>query len=351
LKPKLAAIKHHKLNSNYTYMSDHSADGDRYNGRMKYRTVGSSGLKLPLISLGLWHNFGDADDRDEARKMLLYAFDQGITHFDLANNYGNPGGSAEKNFGKVMRKELKPYRDELIISTKAGHEMWPGPYGDGGSRKYLMASIDQSLHRMDLDYVDIFYSHRYDANTPLEETMGALSDIVKQGKALYAGISKYPEDKAREAYQMLRRNGTPCLIYQGKYNIYSREPETEVLPLASEQGVGFISFSPLAQGLLTDKYLHGIPEHSRAALSYGFLQRNQVTPEIVAKSVQLNEMAAQRGQTLAQMALAWCFHQQQVSSVIIGTSSVNQLMENIAALGNLHFSDEELWKIGEIAAK
>jgi len=332
-------------------MSDYSAFENRYNNGMSYRRVGKSGLKLPLISLGLWHNFGDADDRNEARTMLLYAFDQGITHFDLANNYGNPAGSAEKNFGKVMKKELKGYRDELIISTKAGHEMWPGPYGDGGSRKYLMASIDQSLHRTNLDYVDIFYSHRYDPNTPIEETMGALSDIVKQGKALYAGISKYPEDKAREAYRILRENGTPCLIYQGKYNIYAREPETEVLPSANEQGVGFISFSPLAQGLLTGKYLQGIPEHSRAALSHGFLQRNQVTPEIVEKSKLLNELAAQRGQTLAQMALAWCFHREDVSSVIIGTSSVLQLRENIETLGNLHFTEEELWKIGEIAGR
>jgi len=332
-------------------MSDYTAYENRYNNGMSYRRVGKSGLKLPLISLGLWHNFGDADDRDAARNMLLYAFDQGITHFDLANNYGNPAGSAEKNFGKVMKKELKSYRDELIISTKAGHEMWPGPYGDGGSRKYLMASIDQSLHRMNVDYVDIFYSHRYDPNTPIEETMGALSDIVKQGKALYAGISKYPEDKAREAYRILRENGTPCLIYQGKYNLFAREPETEVLPLAGEEGVGFISFSPLAQGLLTGKYLQGIPEHSRAALSHGFLQRNQVTPEIVEKSKQLNELAAQRGQTLAQMALAWCFHREDVSSVIIGTSSVLQLKENIETLGNLHFTEEELWKIGEIAGR
>lgn len=323
----------------------------RYNGQMPYRRVGRSGLVLPALSLGLWHNFGDADDKDEARKMIHYAFDHGITHFDLANNYGRPFGSAEKNFGKILKEDLKSYRDELIISSKAGHEMWPGPYGDGGSRKYLMASIDQSLHRMKLDYVDIFYSHRYDPNTPIDETMGALSDMVRQGKALYVGISKYPEDKAREAYRILKANGTPCLIYQGKYNLFSREIETDALPAASEEGVGFIGFSPLAQGLLTDKYLHGIPEHSRAALSYGFLQTSQVTPDIVERSTRLNEVAAQRGQTLAQLALAWCFHRPEVSSVIIGTSSVGQLKDNIAALANMEFSSEELWNIGELAAQ
>lgn len=322
----------------------------RYNGQMPYRRVGKSGLVLPALSLGLWHNFGDADDKDEARRMLLYAFEHGITHFDLANNYGRPFGSAEKNFGKILKDDLKSYRDELIISSKAGHEMWPGPYGDGGSRKYLMASIDQSLHRMKLDYVDIFYSHRYDPSTPLEETMGALSDMVRQGKALYAGISKYPDDKAREAYRILKANGTPCLIYQGKYNLFAREIETDALPAAAEAGVGFIGFSPLAQGLLTDKYLHGIPEHSRAALSHGFLQTNQVTSEVVARSARLNELAAQRGQTLAQMALAWCFHRPEVSSVIIGTSSVQQLKDNIAALNNTEFTDDELWKLGELAA-
>ncbi len=323
----------------------------RYDGQMPYRRVGRSGLVLPALSLGLWHNFGDADDKDEARKMIHYAFDHGITHFDLANNYGRPFGSAEKNFGKILKEDLKSYRDELIISSKAGHEMWAGPYGDGGSRKYLMASIDQSLHRMKLDYVDIFYSHRYDPNTPIDETMGTLSDMVRQGKALYVGISKYPEDKAREAYRILKANGTPCLIYQGKYNLFSREIETDALPAASEEGVGFIGFSPLAQGLLTDKYLHGIPEHSRAALSYGFLQTSQVTPDIVERSARLNEVAAQRGQTLAQLALAWCFHRPEVSSVIIGTSSVGQLKDNIAALANMEFSSEELWNIGELAAQ
>ena len=321
---------------------------DRYSNSVGYNFCGKSGLKLPRLSLGLWHNFGDVDDATEALNMLKYAFDHGITHFDLANNYGTPFGSAEKNFGKMLKNNFGSYRDEMIISSKAGHEMWPGPYGDGGSRKYLMASLDQSLSRMKLDYVDIFYSHRYDENTPLEETMGALSDMVKQGKALYVGISKYPEDKAREAYRLLRENGTPCLIYQGRYSILSREIETEVLPLAAEEGVGFIGFSPLAQGMLSDKYLNGIPEHSRAALSHGFLQKSQITPELVERLVKLNDIAQQRGQTLAQMALAWCFHKPQVNSVIVGTSSVKQLQDNIAALENTHFSDEELWRIGEL---
>ncbi len=321
---------------------------DRYSNSVGYNFCGKSGLKLPRLSLGLWHNFGDVDDATEALNMLKYAFDHGITHFDLANNYGTPFGSAEKNFGKMLKNNFGSYRDEMIISSKAGHEMWPGPYGDGGSRKYLMASLDQSLSRMKLDYVDIFYSHRYDEKTPLEETMGALSDMVKQGKALYVGISKYPEDKAREAYRLLRENGTPCLIYQGRYSILSREIETEVLPLASEQGVGFIGFSPLAQGMLSDKYLNGIPEHSRAALSHGFLQKSQITPELVERLVKLNDIAQQRSQTLAQMALAWCFHKPQVNSVIVGTSSVKQLQDNIAALENTHFSDEELWRIGEL---
>lgn len=332
-------------------MSDkekYNASPDRYTNSVGYNFCGKSGLKLPRLSLGLWHNFGDVDDATEALNMLKYAFDKGITHFDLANNYGTPFGSAEKNFGKMLKNNFGIYRDEMIISSKAGHEMWPGPYGDGGSRKYLMASLDQSLSRMKLDYVDIFYSHRYDENTPLEETMGALSDMVKQGKALYVGISKYPEDKAREAYRLLRENGTPCLIYQGRYSILSREIETEVLPLAAEEGVGFIGFSPLAQGMLSDKYLNGIPEHSRAALSHGFLQKSQITPELVERLVKLNDIAQQRGQTLAQMALAWCFHKPQVNSVIVGTSSVKQLQDNIAALENTHFSDEELWRIGEL---
>jgi len=320
----------------------------RYTDTVGYNYCGKSGLQLPRLSLGLWHNFGDVDNLQEAENMLKYAFNKGITHFDLANNYGQPFGSAEINFGKMLKKNFAAYRDEMIISSKAGHIMWPGPYGDGGSRKYLIASLEQSLKRMQLDYVDIFYSHRYDANTPIEETMGALSDMVKQGKALYVGISKYPEDKAREAYRILRENGTPCLIFQGRYSILTREIETEVLPAASENGVGFIGFSPLAQGMLSDKYLNGIPKNSRAALSYGFLKKEQITEELLNRIKKLNTIALERGQTLAQMALAWCFHQQHVTSLIIGTSSVKQLQDNIDALKNLHFTNDELWRIGEI---
>jgi len=331
-----------------SHSDSYTPSKERYTDSVGYQNCGKSGLKLPRISLGLWHNFGDVDDADEALKMIQFAFDNGITHFDLANNYGTPFGSAEKNFGKILKKHFSNYRDEMIISTKAGHEMWPGPYGDGGSRKYLMSSIDQSLHRMKLDYVDIFYSHRYDPETPIAETMGALSDIVKQGKALYVGISKYPEDKAREAYQILKENGTPCLIYQGRYSIFTREIEQEVLPLAEENGVGFIGFSPLAQGMLSDKYLNGIPDNSRAAHSYGFLQKSQLTADKIDKISKLNDIATQRGQTLAQMALAWCFHKTQIDSVIVGTSSVKQLQDNIDSLKNITFTEDELWRIGEL---
>ncbi len=321
---------------------------DRYSDSVGYRFCGSSGLQLPVISLGLWHNFGDVDNAEEAEKMLFYAFDQGITHFDLANNYGTPYGSAEKNFGKILNNQFSSYRDEMIISTKAGHDMWLGPYGDGGSRKYLIASLNQSLKRMNLDYVDIFYSHRYDPNTPIAETMGALSDMVKQGKALYVGISKYPIEKAREAYRILKENGTPCLINQDRYSIFTHEVERDVIPLAQQTGAGFIAFSPLSQGLLTDKYINGIPENSRAAHSYGFLQKSQVTAEKVEKIKALNEIAKQRGQSLAQMALAWCLRSQDVNSVIVGTSSVKQLQDNIDALKNLSFTADELWLIGEL---
>lgn len=325
----------------------YTASPQRYDNAI-YNRCKNSGLMLPRISLGLWHNFGDIDNKDEASEMLKFAFDNGITHFDLANNYGVPAGSAEKNFGKVLKHDFKSYRDELIISTKAGHMMWPGPYGDGGSRKYLMASIDQSLERMKLDYVDIFYSHRYDENTPIEETMQALSDIVKQGKALYVGISKYPADKAKQAYELLAKMGTPCVLYQGRYSIFTREAETEVFPTADDAGVGFVGFSPLAQGLLSDKYLTDIPQNSRAAQAHGFLQANAITHEVRERIAKLNSIAHERGQSLAQMALAWCFHKPQVHSVIIGASSVAQLADNIKALDNTHFSSEELWRIGEI---
>ena len=330
--------------------STYSPAVNRYSDSVGYQNCGKSGLKLPRISLGLWHNFGDVDNADEALKMIQLAFDHGITHFDLANNYGTPFGSAEANFGKILKAHFAGYRDEMIISSKAGHIMWDGPYGDGGSRKYLMASLEQSLKRMQLDYVDIFYSHRYDPNTPLEETMRALSDMVKQGKALYIGISKYPTEVAREAYRILRENGTPCLINQDRYNIFTRDIEKNVLPSAEENGVGFIAFSPLAQGMLSDKYLNGIPENSRAAHSYGFLQKSQLTPDKIEKISQLNEIAKVRKQTLAQMALAWCFHKPQVNSVIIGTSSVTQLQDNIEALYNTAFTADELWRIGELGA-
>ncbi|MDR1585371.1 MAG: aldo/keto reductase [Prevotellaceae bacterium] len=321
---------------------------DRYEKSAGYNFCGKSGLQLPRLSLGLWHNFGDVDDKQEAVKMLRYAFDKGITHFDLANNYGTPFGSAESNFGKIVKQDFSSHRDELIISSKAGHLMWKGPYGDGGSRKYLMASIDQSLKRMQLDYVDIFYSHRYDSDTPLEETVNALSDMVKQGKALYVGISKYPEKEAWKAYDLLAANGTPCLVYQGRYSMFSREIETEVLPLTKEKGIGFIGFSPLAQGLLSDKYLDGIPANSRAAQSYGFLQKSQITPEIINKITCLNAIAAGRNQTLTQMALAWCLRIPQISSVIIGASSVKQLGDNIKSLENLSFTEDELKQIDGI---
>ena len=328
--------------------STYEPAADRYTNTVGYEHCGKSGLQLPRISLGLWHNFGDVDDQDEALRMIQFAFDHGITHFDLANNYGTPYGSAEKNFGKILKDNFSSYRDEMLISTKAGHDMWPGPYGDWGSRKQLIASLNQSLQRMQLDYVDIFYSHRYDPNTPLEETMGALSDMVKQGKALYVGISKYPEDKAREAYRILRENGTPCLINQDRYNIFTRHIEQSVLPLAEEHGVGVVAFSPLAQGMLSDKYINGIPENSRAAHSYGFLQKSQLTLEVIDKITKLNDIAEKREQSLAQMALVWCLHQPQVNSVIVGTSSVKQLQDNIDALKNSTFTDDELWRIGEL---
>lgn len=328
----------------------YSASPERYNCGMKYRRCGKSGILLPEISLGLWHNFGDVDTLSLSRKKLHYAFDNGITHIDLANNYGPSYGSAEETFGQIMKTSLAPYRDELFISTKAGHDMWPGPYGNWGSRKYLMASLNQSLKRMNLDYVDIFYSHRYDPVTPLEETLQALVDIVRQGKALYVGISKYPADKAREAYSYLRSEKVPCLLYQGRYNMLNREPEKEgIIDDAFANGTGFIAFSPLAQGLLTNRYLNGIPDDSRIARG-GFLKKESLTEELGKKIIQLDAIAAERGQTLAEMSLAWLLKDDKVTSVIVGASSVEQLADNIKALKNTSFDDAELQRINKIIA-
>jgi L-glyceraldehyde 3-phosphate reductase len=319
------------------------ADPNRYN-EMVYSKCGKWGLKLPAISLGLWHNFGGVDSYEVARDMCFRAFDLGITHFDLANNYGPPPGSAEENFGKILQNDLAPYRDELIISTKAGYMMWPGPYGDWGSRKYLLSSLDQSLKRMKLDYVDIFYSHRPDPNTPIEETMMALDQAVRQGKALYAGISNYPADLTFRASKILKDLGTPCLIHQPKYSMFERWVEDGLLDMLEKEGLGCIPFSPLAQGLLTDKYLNGIPEGSRASKSWGFLRPEQVTPAL-EKVKKLNDLAIERGQTLAQMALVWLLKDPRVTSVLIGASSVKQLEDNVAALKNMEFTTTELTQI------
>ncbi|MGD9931341.1 MAG: L-glyceraldehyde 3-phosphate reductase [Mangrovibacterium sp.] len=324
----------------------YTANLNRYES-MPYNRCGRSGLKLPAVSLGLWHNFGGVDVFENGRAMLHRAFDLGITHFDLANNYGPPPGSAEENFGKILKQDFSAYRDELIISTKAGYLMWPGPYGEWGSRKYLLASLDQSLKRMGLEYVDIFYSHRPDPDTPLEETMMALDQAVRQGKAIYAGISNYPADMAKEAARILRQLGTPCLIHQPKYSMFERWVEDGLLDVLEEEGIGCIPFSPLAQGLLTDKYLNGIPEGSRASKSWGFLKPHQVTPAI-EKVKKLNEIALQRGQSLAQMALAWLLKDKRVTSVLIGASSVKQLEDNVAMINNLAFTDEELDLIDKI---
>jgi len=320
---------------------------DRYKN-MLYRRCGNSGIKLPAVSLGLWHNFGDVDVTDNYRKILHLAFDNGITHFDLANNYGPPPGSAEENFGRILKEDFSNYRDELIISSKAGYTMWDGPYGDWGSKKYLVSSLDQSLKRMGLDYVDIFYHHRPDPDTPLEETMGTLDLIVRQGKALYVGVSNYPADLTEKASAILKRLGTPCLIHQPKYSMFERWAEGGLLDVLGKEGIGCIPFSPLAQGLLTDKYLHGIPQDSRAAKSTGFLQTSQVTDDKLARIKQLNELAVQRGQTLAQMALAWLLKDSRVTSVLIGVSKTEQLLDSIKALDNIQFSAEELAKIENI---
>ena len=319
----------------------YSASDDRYENGMKYRRCGKSGIRLPEISLGLWQNFGDTAPLARSREMLLHAFDKGICHFDLANNYGPSYGSAESTFGKIMQSDLRPYRDELFISTKAGYDMWPGPYGDLGSRKYLMSSLDQSLKRMNVDYVDIFYSHRFDPDTPLQETMQALVDIVRSGKALYAGISNYPAKAADFAYGYLRDHDVPCLLHQVKYNMLHREPENEgLLKQAKKEGSGFIAFSPLAQGVLTDRYLEGIPSDSRASRDFS-LKKDSLTPELIERLRQLNDIAASRGQSLAQMALAWVLKDEMVSSVIVGTSSIGQLDNNLQAIRNTVFSDEE----------
>ena len=316
---------------------------DRYEA-MHYRRAGKSGVLLPEISLGFWHNFGEHHDESRGLEIVHHAFDHGICHFDLANNYGPPNGAAEERFGRYMQQSLHTHRDELFIATKAGHLMWAGPYGDWGSRKSLIASLDQSLRRMHLEYVDVYYSHRYDPNTPLEETMQALVDIVRSGKALYVGLSKYPDDVAREAYAYLAAHDVPCLLYQGRYNMLTRGPEEAIIPQAHEHGAGFVAFSPLAQGLLTDRYLQGIPEDSRMAVGH-FLRPDMLTPALVDKLRALNEVAAQRGQTLAEMALAWLLRDERVTSVIIGASSIAQLDKNLRALDNKHFAPEELERI------
>ena len=315
---------------------------------MQYRRSGRSGIRLPIVSLGLWHNFGGVDVYENSRNMVLRAFDLGITHFDLANNYGPPPGSAEETFGQILAKDLHPYRDELFISSKAGYYMWEGPYGEWGSRKYLVSSLDQSLKRMGLDYVDLFYHHRPDPDTPLEETMQALDFIVRSGRALYAGISNYPADKAREASRILKSLGTPCLIHQPKYSMFERWVEDGLLQTLREEGIGCIAFSPLAQGLLTDKYLGGIPEGSRASKSHGFLKPAHITDEKIAKVQKLNILAQKRGQTLAQMALAWVMRHEEMTSVLIGASKVSQIDDAVGMLSRLEIPTGELQEIEDI---
>lgn len=317
---------------------------------MPCQRAGRSGVKLPAISLGLWHNFGEVDRFDDARAMVLRAFDLGIFHFDLANNYGPPPGSAENTFGRILQRDLARHRDELIVSTKAGYLMWPGPYGDGGSRKYLIASLDQSLRRMGLEYVDIFYHHRPDPATPLEETMGALDHIVRSGKALYVGLSSYSPEQTRQAVAILKALGTPCLIHQPKYSMFHRVVEDGLLTVLDEEGIGCIVFSPLAQGLLTDKYLAGIPSDSRAAKPHGFLKREQITDETLAKVRRLHDCARARGQTLAQMALAWVLRRPEVTSALIGASRPSQIEDAIGALANRTFTSDELAAIEHILA-
>lgn len=328
----------------------YQADEKRYE-RMQYLRCGKSGILLPRVSLGLWHNFGSVDRFENMKEILFTSFDQGITHFDLANNYGPVYGSAEENFGRIMESDLRPYRDELLISTKAGYDMWPGPYGDHGSRKYLISSLDQSLKRMKLDYVDIFYHHRPDPDTPLEETMGALSDIVKQGKALYVGLSNYHPAELKEAAKILKENGTPLLITQPNYNMFDRWVEKEgLLDIAADCGAGIICFSPLAQGMLTNRYLNGIPEDSRAARNH-FLQKSSITEEKLGKIRALNTLAEERGQTLAEMALSWNLRENKVTSVLIGASRKEQVLDNVKILEHLDFAKDELDKIEQILGK
>ncbi len=316
-----------------------------------YRRSGRSGLQLPAISVGLWHNFGHVDEYKVGRDLIRRAFDRGVTHFDLANNYGPPPGSAEENFGRILAKDFGGYRDELVISTKAGYLMWPGPYGDWGSRKYLLSSLDQSLQRMKLDYVDIFYSHRPDPHTPLEETMGALASAVRQGKALYVGLSNYSAEATRQACQLLRELGTPCLIHQPRYSMLDRWVERDgLLNVLAEEGVGCIAFSPLEQGILTDRYLKGIPQDSRAGKDHGFLRADALTETILAKVNSLNSLAQHRGQSLAQMAIAWLLRDERVTSVLVGVSRLQQLTDNLDSLAGLEFSGDELLRIEEILA-
>jgi len=328
---------------------EYKADVNRYS-KMQYRRSGASGLLLPAISMGLWHNFGDVDPLENAKRMIFRAFDLGITHFDLANNYGPPAGAAETNFGRILNGHLRSYRDELIISSKAGYYMWPGPYGEWGSRKNLISSIDQSLARLGIDYVDIFYSHRFDPNTPLEETLGALDYIVRSGKALYVGISSYDVEQTRQAVKILNDLGTPCLIHQPPYSLFNRKIEEGLTDLLDELELGCIVFTPLAQGMLTDKYLNGIPTDSRAAKAHGFLKAEQITREKLEQIDQLNQLAQARGQSLAQMAIAWVLNNPVVTSAICGASKVSHIEDNAAALNNLEFTTEELDKIDRILA-
>lgn len=322
-------------------------DENRYS-QMLYNRCGRSGLKLPAVSLGLWHNFGEVDVFENCRAIVRQAFDAGITHFDLANNYGPPPGSAEITFGRILKKDFKNYRDEMIISTKAGYYMWQGPYGEWGSKKYLIASLDQSLKRLGLDYVDIFYSHRFDPDTPLEESMEALYQAVQQGKALYVGISNYPPNETKQAAQILNSRGLHCLIHQPKYSMFDRWIENGLLDVLEQEGIGCIAFSPLAQGLLTNRYLKGIPDDSRAAKPHGFLKQDAITPEKLTMIRALNQVAERRGQSLAQMAIAWVLRDERVTSALIGVSRAEQLQDNLVALDRLSFTDEELNQIEQI---